>query len=558
MQLMIEKVNIYCKNTGQTYLFEKGTSLKEIYASLKLEFPYLVVSAKVNNKTESLNYRIYGPKTVEYVDISDPSGMRTYVRSLCFVLAKSVYEILPRVQINIEHPISKGYYCVIVGNEHVEQEMVDKIKVRMQQIIDGDYPFEAVEARTEEVVSIFRSYGFEDKALLLETQHDVYSKYYQMDGYVDYFYGSLVPSSGYLSIFDLQKYNGGLLLRIPNRENPIELEPLVKQDKMSLVYKEQMNLLNIIGLNNVGDLNKANSEGQMAAVINISEAYQEKIIAKTAEQIADRFHSGVRIVLVSGPSSSGKTTFRKRLEMQLYVNCIKPVGISLDDYFVDREHTPLDEKGNYDFESLHAIDIQQFNDHLNALLRGETVSVPTFNFAAGKQEFKGNLLKMESDNVLVIEGIHGLNPLLTSHIADEKKFLIYVSALTSISLDNHNWISTTDNRLIRRIVRDYRYRGYSAIDTISRWPSVRSGEEKWIFPYQENADVMFNSAMLYELASLRRYAEPILLQVPKDAPEYAEAYRLLRFLSYFNYINDKELPPTSLLREFMGGSSFKY
>ncbi len=555
---MIEKVNIYCKNTGQAYLFEKGTSLKEIYSSLNLKFPYLVASAKVNNKTESLNYRIYGPKTVEFVDISDSSGMRTYVRSLCFVLAKSVYEILPKVQINIEHPISKGYYCVLVGKESVDQDTVDRIKARMLEIIGCDYPFEAVEARTEEVVSIFRSYGFEDKALLLETQHDVYSKYYHMDGYVDYFYGSLVPSSGYLTLFDLQKYNGGLLLRIPNREKPVDLEPLIKQDKMLLVYKEQLKLLNIIGLDNVGDLNKANREGYMSAVINISEAYQEKIIAKTAEQIAERFNEGVRIVLISGPSSSGKTTFRKRLELQLYVNCIKPVGISLDDYFVDREHTPLDEKGNYDFESLYAINTQQFNDDLNALLRGETVSVPTFNFATGKQEFKGNSLKMESDNVLVIEGIHGLNPMLTSHIPDEKKFLIYVSALTSISLDNHNWISTTDNRLIRRIVRDYSYRGYSAIDTISRWPSVRAGEETWIFPYQENADVMFNSAMLYELAALRRYAEPILLQVPKDAPEYAEAYRLLRFLSYFNYISDKELPPTSLLREFMGGSSFKY
>jgi uridine kinase len=555
---MIEKVSIYCKNNGQTRQFDAGTSLKDIYDLWALKLPYLVVNAKVNNKTESLNYKIYGPKTVEFVDISDPSGMRSYVRSLCFVLAKAVYEILPGDQINIEHPISKGYYCVILGQGHIEQITVDRIKARMQQIIDNDLPFEAVEKRTEEVVTIFRSYGFEDKALLLETQHDVYSKYYQMDGYVDYFYGCLVPSSGYLRLFDLQKFNGGLLLRIPNRMVPVDLEPIVVQDKMSQVYKEQLKFLNIIGLDNVGDFNKANSKGYMPTVINISEAYQEKIISKTAEEISNKFDDGVRIVFISGPSSSGKTTFRKRLEVQLYVNCIKPIGISLDDYFVDREHTPLDEKGNYDFESLHAINIEQFNDDLNALLRGETISVPTFNFTTGKQEKKGNFLKMNSDNVLVIEGIHGLNPTLTSHIPDEKKFLIYVSALTSISLDNHNWISTTDNRLIRRIVRDYRYRGYSAIDTISRWPSVRAGEEKWIFPYQENADVMFNSAMLYELAALRRYAEPILHQVPKDVAEYSEAYRLLRFLSYFNYINDKELPPTSLLREFMGGSSFKY
>lgn len=555
---MIESVDVFCKNDEKTYSFEKGTSLREIYESLNLELPYLVVSGKVNNKTESLNYRIYRPKTVEFVDISDSSGMRTYVRSLCFVLAKAVYEILPGVQINIEHPISKGYYCVIVGQDGVSQEIVDKIKSRMQEIIAGDFPFEAVEALTHEVVATFRKYGFEDKALLLETQQELYSKYYKMDGYVDYFYGSLVPSSGYLHLFDLEKYNGGLLLRIPNRERPIDLEPIVHQQKMSAVYKEQLRFLNIIGLDNVGDLNKAICDKKLASVINVSEAYQEKMIAKTAEEIAQRFDDGVRIVLISGPSSSGKTTFRKRLEVQLYVNCIKPLGISLDDYFVDREHTPVDKNGNFDFESLYAIDIEQFNADLNALLKGETVSIPTFNFTTGKQEKKGNFLKMQEDNVLVIEGIHGLNPLLTPQIADEKKFLIYVSALTTISLDNHNWISTTDNRLIRRIVRDYRYRNYSAIDTISRWPSVRAGEEEWIFPYQENADVMFNSAMLYEFAALRRYAEPILYKVPKNAPEYAEAYRLLRFLSYFNYINDKDLPPTSLLREFMGGSSFKY
>ncbi len=555
---MIEKVEIYCKNDNKTYSIDKGTSLIDFYDIAGIQLPYQVISAKVNNKTEPLNYTIYGPKTIEFVDISDPSGMRAYVRSLCFILSKAVYDVLPGVQISIEHPISKGYYCVIVGNDHVEQEIVDKIKNRMREIIRQDFPFEAVETHTTEVVSIFRSYGFEDKAALLETQHDLYSKYYKMDGYVDYFYGSLAPSSGYLKLFDLEKYNGGLLLRVPNREKPIDLEPVVKQDKMSQVYKEQMKLLNILGLDNVGELNKTNIKGQLSNTINISEAYQEKIIADTAAEIAKRYKDGVRIVLISGPSSSGKTTFRKRLEVQLYVNCIKPIGISLDDYFLDREHTPRDEKGEYDFESLYAINIEQFNNDLNALLRGETVSIPTFNFTTGKQEMKGNLLKMEEDNILVIEGIHGLNPLLTPQIPENNKFLIYVSALTTISLDNHNWISTTDNRLIRRIVRDYRYRNYSAIDTISRWQSVRAGEEKWIFPYQENADVMFNSAMLYELAALRRYAEPILRQVPKDAPEYAEAYRLLGILSYFNYINDRELPPTSLLREFMGGSSFKY
>ena len=391
---------------------------------------------------------------------------------------------------------------------------------------------------------MFRERGFEDKAILLETSGELYSKYYRMNGAVDYFYGCLTPSTGYIDLFDLELYNDGLLLRIPNRENPIELEPVIPQEKMYNVYKEHMN--------------KANQQGDMPRIIKISEAYQEKSIANIATEIASRTENGLKVVLISGPSSSGKTTFRMRLEVQMMVNLIKPVGLSLDDYFVNRENTPLDENGGYDFESLYALDIPKFNEDLEKLLKGEEVELPVFNFTTGQREYKGHKLQLEENSILIIEGIHGLNPELTRSIPDNLKYKVYVSALTTISLDDHNWIPTTDNRLLRRLVRDYRYRNYSAIDTISRWPSVRKGEDKWIFPYQENADVMFNSAMMYELAALRKYAEPILSQVPNNVPEYAEAHRLLKFLKYFNYISDRELPPTSLLREFLGGSSFKY
>lgn len=428
----------------------------------------------------------------------------------------------------------------------------------MKELISQDIPFEALEEETSEVVKLFRNRGFEDKAILLETSNQVYSKYYRLGNYIDYFYGSLLHSSGKISIFDIELYKDGLLLRVPNRQNPIELESIVDQSKMYDVYKEHLAMLNVTGVDNVGDLNKTIETGKVSEVIKISEAWQEKTIANIAEQIVSHFDDGVRVILISGPSSSGKTTFRKRLEVQLMVNAVYPVGISLDDYFVNREDTPLDEFGEYDYESLYSLDLAAFNTDMNNLLNGKEVSLPTYNFTTGKREYKGHNLQIDENNIILIEGIHGLNPELTKQIAENKKFKIYVSALTSISLDNHNWISTSDNRLLRRLVRDYRYRNYSAIDTISRWNSVRAGEDKWIFPFQENADVMFNSAMIYELASLRRYAEPILMQVPKNVPEYAEAHRFLKFLGYFNFLADKELPPTSLLREFLGGSSFKY
>lgn len=552
------KITIYCTNNDTYQEFPAGSTLLEIQKKLKVKSKYLIVNAKVNHKTEPLDFRVYNNKTVTFVDISESSGMRTYVRSLCFMFAKAVSEVVPNGQLQIEHPVSLGYYSVITGDIEINEEVIEQIKAKMREYAEADIPFEGVEEETDRVVKLFRERGFEDKAILLETSGMLYSKYYKLGDSVDYFYSCLVPSTGYIRLFDIQKYHGAWLLRIPNRNRPVDLEPIIEQPQMLNVFKEHAKLSDIIGIENIGEMNKANEEGRLSTLIKISEAYQERTIVKIAEQIASRFKEGVRMVLISGPSSSGKTTFRMRLEVQLMVNLLNPVGISLDNYFVDREHTPKDEMGGYDFESLYALDLEQFNKDLTRLLNGEKVAIPTFNFTTGKREYKGDELQIDENSVLVIEGIHGLNPELTSHIANNRKFKIYVSALTVLSLDNHNWISTTDNRLLRRLIRDYQYRNYSAIDTLSRWDSVRKGEAKWIFPYQENADAMFNSAMIYELAALRQYAEPILMQVPNNASEYTEAHRLLKFLSYVRHINDNELPPTSLLREFLGGSSFNY
>lgn len=555
---MNQILQVFCKNDNQHHYLPLGITLAEAQKLLKIEMPYQIVNCKVNNKTESLDYRLYQPKQIEFVDMSESSGMRTYVRSLCFILAKAISEVFPNGKMKIEHPISKGYYGKVVGKDKLTEKDINKIKAEIDNLVREDIPFVALEDEKDKVVQLFRERGFEDKATLLETSNSVYSKYYRLGDYFDYFYGYLVPSSGYITLYDIEPYENGFLLRVPNRNHPIELEPRIEQPKMQQIYSEHLNFLNILGMDNVSDLNVANRTGRISDIVKVAEALQEKSIADIAMQIAERFKDGVRIVMVSGPSSSGKTTFRKRLEVQLMVNLIKPVGISLDDYFVNRIDTPLDENGAYDYESLYALDLKQFNEDMSRLLNGEVVSLPTYNFTTGQREYKGHELQIDQNSVIIIEGIHGLNPELTKQIDDNKKFLVYVSALTTISLDDHNWISTTDNRLIRRIVRDFQYRNYSAIDTISRWDSVRRGEEKWIFPYQENADVMFNSAIMYELAALRKYAEPILIQVPKTAPEFSEANRLLKFLSYFNYINDWEMPPTSLLREFLGGSSFKY
>lgn len=554
------EVVIRCLNTNEYKKFPAGSSLLDIIKGCDVKTKYPIMAAKVNNKVESLTYRVYGNKTVDFITLDVPSGMRTYVRSLCFVMAKAVDAVLPKTQFNIEHPLSKGYYCKIQGDVVITQDLVDRIKAKMREYIVADIPFIGSERETEKVAALFREEGYEDKATLIETTGQLYSKYYKLDGYIDYYYGSLVPSTGYLNIFDLEIYNSGLLLRVPDRKDPVKLEEYISQPKIYKAYKDQLDFLGVLGLSNVGDLNRAIKENKISDIIKVAEALQERSISKIAEDVVNKVkEDDVHIVLISGPSSSGKTTFRMRMEVQLMINLIKPVGLSLDDYFVNREDTPKDEKGDYDYESLYALDIKQFNEDLQRLLAGEEVHLPTYNFTTGRREYKeGHMLKLKKGDVLVIEGIHGLNPELTASISDKSKYKIYVSALTAVSLDDHNWIPAADNRLLRRIVRDYRYRNYSPMETIARWPSVEAGEGKWIFPYQENADAMFNSAMIYELSALRRYAEPILARVPNNAPEYTEAHRLLKFLSYFNYIHDNELPPTSLLREFLGGSSFNY
>ena len=553
-------LQIYCKNADQTKSFPEGSSLLDIYKGFDLQMPYGPVSAKVNNKVESLDFRVYYNKDIEFLDITSASGMRTYVRSLCFVLVKAVEELYPEGSISLEHPVSKGYYCDLHLDRTIGLDDVKRIKQKMQEIIDADIPFLRTECHTEDIVRLFRQRGMLDKAKLLETSGQLYSHYYRLGDTVDYYYGSLVPSTGYIHLFDIVKYYDGLLLRIPNRQNPIKLEEVIKQEKMLDVFQEYQRWNRIMGISTVGDFNIACKEGYATDLINVSEALQEKKIANIADEIAHRNQNGerVKLVLISGPSSSGKTTFSKRLSIQLMTNGMKPYPISLDDYFVDREKTPLDSDGKHDFEAFNALDLDFFESQLQSLLKGEEVELPKFNFVTGKRENSGKKLRIDDHMILILEGIHALNPALTPNIPSENKYKVYVSALTTILLDNHNYIPTTDNRLLRRIIRDYKYRNYSAEATIARWPSVRAGEEKWIFPYQEYADTMFNSALLFELAVMKDYAEPILRKVSNNCPEYSEAYRLLKFLSYFTPLQDKELPPTSLLREFLGGSSFRY
>ena len=553
-------LQIYCKNNNSTREFPEGSSLLDIYNGFNLAMPYGPVSAKVNNKVESLDVRVYYNKDIEFLDITSSSGMRTYVRSLFFILVKAVEELYPQGSISLEHPISKGYFCKLHIDRTIGLDDVQRIKQKMQEIIAADIPYTRTESHTEEVVRLFEKRGMMDKARLLDTYGQLYSYYYQLGDTVDCYYSSLVPSTGYIRLFDIVKYYDGLLLRIPSRENPTKLEEVVKQEKMLEVFQEYHRWNQILGISTVGDLNVACNHGHATDLINVSEALQEKKIAQIADEITHRNQDGqrVKLVLISGPSSSGKTTFSKRLSIQLMTNGLKPYPISLDDYFVNRNDTPLDENGKHDFESLYAVDLPFFEEQLTTLLNGGEVELPRYNFTTGKREMSGKKLRIDEHMILIIEGIHALNPALTPHIPNENKYKVYVSALTTILLDNHNYIPTTDNRLLRRIIRDYKYRSYSAEETIARWPSVRAGEEKWIFPYQENADAMFNSALLFELAVLKDYVEPVLRKVPNRCPEYSEAHRLLRFLNYFVSVQDKELPPTSLLREFLGGSSFQY
>ena len=548
-------VQIRCINNGLTKRFNPGVNLQEVYDAFALDMPYGAVSARVNNKVEGLSFRIYNHKDVEFLDITSDSGMRTYVRSLFFVLTKAIGDLYPDGEVIIEHPISKGYFCSLRIGRPVTSDDVDRIKLRMQEIIAADMPIRRINCTTDEAITTFDCAGRTDVTTLLGTMGKLYSFYYKLDGKVDFFYGSLLTSTGKIHLFELQQYHDGLLLRVPSRENPDILEEIVRQDKMLSVFSEHHHWQEILGISTVGDFNTACSKGHATDLINVAEALQEKRIAGIADDIHRR---GARIVLISGPSSSGKTTFSKRLSVQLMTNGLHPVALSLDDYFVDREHTPLDEEGNYDFESLYAVDLPFFNAQLNSLLKGEEVQLTKFDFTTGKRLLTERKLRINEQTVLIIEGIHALNPELTRHIADADKYKVYVSALTSIMLDKHNYIPTTDNRLLRRILRDYKYRGYSAEETISRWPSVRKGEDKWIFPYQENADAMFNSALLFELAVLKSHLIPILERVKENCPEHSEAYRLRKFLQYFESVPDNDLPPTSLLREFLGGSSFEY
>jgi len=553
---MGKTIRVLCLNTNKYELFPMGSTVKDVYLRMAAEVLPNAIAARVNNKTVNLHYELYKPKQIEFINTYSSSGMRAYVRTLTFVLSAAVSELYPDCQIKLEHPVSKGYFCVLNLGRPTEPADLEAIKKRAQELILSDFPIEFVEEETSVVVEMFREHGRMDIVDLLTTQGSLYSGYFKMGEHIDYYYGALAVSSGYLNVFDISPYFDGFLLQIPNRSNPTILQDIEYQPKLLGVFKEYLNWNRIMSLNNVGDLNKACLNGESTNLINISESLQEKKMAQIADTIYQR--EKVRMVLISGPSSSGKTTFAKRLAIQLMVLGLKPVAISLDNYFVDREQTPKDEKGNYDFESLYALDLELFNQHLKALLQGEEVETPVFNFAMGRKEYKGDKLKLTEQTILILEGIHALNPSLLPDIPQDVQYKVYVSALTSMSLDDHNWIPTTDNRLLRRIIRDFRYRGYTARDTISRWESVREGEDKWIFPYQENADYMFNSALIFEFSVLRSYAEPILRQVPQNCPEYAEAHRLLRFVEYFIPISGPEIPPTSLLREFLGGSSFRY
>lgn len=553
---MGQTVRIRCKNNGKVLNAPIGSTLAEIYKQLDLGLQYGPVSARVNNKVEGLHYRVYHDKDIEYLDLYTSSGIRTYTRSLFMVLCKAVHDLYSGSEVVIDIPVSNGYYCNLRLGHKVTKADVDKIRERMQQIIDAHLPLQRFEATTEEAIEMFAKLGDEAKVKLLKNSSSLYTVYYVLDDYTDYYYGSMLTNTAQLTLFGLEQYYDGVLLRIPSVKDPSQLGELIKQDKMFEVFKEHHQWQNLLGISTVGDFNEAVSKGLATDLVNVSEALQEKKISQIADTIAA--NDKVRVVLIAGPSSSGKTTFCKRLSVQLLACGIKPIQISLDDYFVNRADTPKDEKGELDYESLYSLNIPLINEQFNALFRGEEVELPKYNFQTGVSEKSGKRLKMSEHNILIVEGIHALNPHLTQQIPAEKKFKIYASALTTILLDDHNYIPTTDNRLLRRIVRDYKYRGCSAKDTIHRWPSVRAGENKWIFPYQEEADVMFNTAMLFELAVIKQQAIEILEQVPENCEEYAEAYRLRKFLRYFSPLSNKNLPPTSLLREFLGGSSFKY
>ena len=553
-------MQIFCKNLNEYIEFAGGETLGEIFGRIAHRIPMRPICARVNNKTEDLHYAVFSPKQVEFLPKTSPSGQRVYIRSLCMMLYRAVESLYPGVRLNIEHSVSRGYYCRLSGEGFsLDNGKIEAVKARMLELVGAGHPFERHEQLTADVMEIFRRQRLDDKVKLLGTTHELYTVYYSMDGLCDSYYGPLAPSTSFLDVFDLIPYKGGFLLMGYGADNPDMPAQPVTQEKMYEAFKDYLEFNRIIGISNVGELNEAVEGRHTPTLINVAEALHEKRISNISNDITRRYDDGgARIVLIAGPSSSGKTTFTKRLAIQLMTNLLKPQMISLDNYFVSRELTPRDETGDYDYESLYALDLELFNADLNRLLEGEEVELPYYNFETGRREYRGNRVRLGDRSVLLIEGIHGLNPELTNYIDERMKYAVYVSALTSLSIDDHNWVPTTDNRLLRRIIRDHKYRGASAIDTLRRWPSVRRGEEKWIFPYQENADATFNSSLIFELGVMRRYGEEILRGVPADLPEYGEAHRLRRFLGYFTPIDDRLIPPTSLLREFLGGSSFHY
>ncbi len=568
---MSDCLKIFCENTGEYVDIRGGETLLEIAGRIghdRLGLKYREICALVNNKNEPLRYQVFAPKMVRFLDRGAASGFRVYTRSLCMMLYCAVREVVPEARLRIVHSISGGWYCrLFVPDTEQEKEvplpvdasLLDRLYGAMRDLRDRDLPFDREERLTGDIIGKFREEALFDKVTLLETVHELYTTVYRLNATLDSYYGALAPSTGVIDTFSLEPYKKGFLLLGVDRKNPdIPAQP-VTQEKMYEAFNENLRFNRIIGVSNVGELNKAVLSNRTAQLINVAEALHDKKIAAIADEIARRYHEGgARVILVAGPSSSGKTTFTKRLAIYLLTNLLQPEMISLDNYFVNRDKTPRDETGDYDYESLYALDLPQFNADLTALLRGETVDMPTYNFELGQRQYKGDRLHIGPNTILLLEGIHGLNPELTASIDEKMKYRVYVSALTTLSIDDHNWIPTTDNRLLRRIIRDHKYRGASAIETLRRWPSVRRGEERWIFPYQENADSTFNSSLIFELGVMKDYGEAILRDVPNDCPEYAEAYRLRRFLRYFQPIGEKSIPPTSLLREFLGGSSFRY
>ena len=557
---MAKQINVFIKNTGETLEVEGGITVEELYNQVKDNLKLEPICALVNNQTEDLCFPLYGPKQVEFIDHTTAAGRRVYIRSLCMILYKAINDLYPGERLVVEHSIGGGYFCSFKhAHEKVENGTVDALKARMKEIVVENAPFVRCERLTTEVVELFKQQGLNDKVRLLSESKSLYTVYYQLGDIIDYFYGPLAPNTGYIKVFDLVPYKDGMLLLGPDLTNNAVAAKAEPHDKLFKAFEEYRDFNDVVRIADVGLLNAATKNKYVSLLINVAEALHAQKFSQIADQIAERFkQGGAKVILLAGPSSSGKTTSSKRLAIQLVTKLIRPKVISLDNYFVDRSRTPRDESGDYDYESLYALDLDQFNKDITDLIAGKEVAMPTYNFETGEREYRGDTIKLEPDEVLLMEGIHGLNPELTKLIPEEQKFRVYVSALTTLNIDDHNWISTSDNRLLRRIVRDYKYRGASAQSTIARWPSVRRGEEQWIFPYQENADAMFNSSLIFELAVMKNYAIPVLEQVPHNAPEYVEASRLLRFLQYFDPINEKDVPNTSLLREFLGGSSFHY